>query len=110
MKPPSRGECVMDVPETRYAKGDGHIAYQVFGDGPLTLVNAGAWCSNVDTQWDVPGQAGFLLRLARFAKVVVFDKRGVGVSDPVPLSSLPTLEEWMDDLRVVLDAASIERA
>jgi class 3 adenylate cyclase len=103
---------VSDRPETRYARSaDGaYIGYQVLGDGPIDLVIVPTWWSNVDAQWDVPDLAEFLNRVARFCRLIVFDKRGVGVSDPVPLASLPTLEEWMDDLRTVLDAVSSARA
>jgi class 3 adenylate cyclase len=98
-------------PATRYAKsGDVHIGYQVFGDGREDLVYVPTWWSNVDAQWDVPEIAEFLTRLSSFCRVIVFDKRGGGISDPVPLSSLPTLEEWMDDLRAVLDAVGSQRA
>jgi pimeloyl-ACP methyl ester carboxylesterase len=92
----------MRRPETRYAKhGDDHIAYQVVGDGPINVVILTAWFSHVDGQWDVPPLAAFLERLASFSRVVVFDKRGTGLSDPVAISALPSLEDWMDDLRVV---------
>lgn len=62
------------------------------------------WSTNLDVMWEEPSLARFLDRLATFSRVICFDKRGTGVSDPVPLASLPTLEEWMDDARVVLDA------
>jgi class 3 adenylate cyclase len=103
---------VTERPETRYARSvDGaYIGYQVLGDGPVDLVYVPTWWSNVDAQWDVPEIAEFLTLLSRFSRLIMFDKRGVGVSDPVPLASLPTLEEWMDDLRVVLDAVGSERA
>src|SRR5512146_3061284 len=97
--------------ETRYARsGDVHIGYQVVGDGPLDLVFLDQWYSNVDALWRVPPLARFVERLARFARVILLDKRGTGVSDPVPLGALPTLEQWMDDVRAVLDAAGSERA
>jgi len=99
----------VDVPETRYAKsGDIHIAYQVVGDGQ-PLVVSDQWFGNVDGQWDFPPMRRLLTRLASFARVVLFDKRGTGLSDPVPLRAAPTLEEWMDDLRAVLDDAGIDR-
>ena len=98
-------------PETRYARSeDAYVAFQVFGDGPFDLLFIGNWASNIDVMWDHPSMARFLERLGRFARVVCFDKRGVGVSDPVPLGALPTLEQWMDDARVVLDAAGSEQA
>jgi class 3 adenylate cyclase/pimeloyl-ACP methyl ester carboxylesterase len=105
-------EAVRGAPTTRYAKtrSGSQVGYQVIGDGPLDLVYVPTWWSNVDAQWDVPEIAEFLTRLSKFSRLIVFDKRGVGVSDPVPLASLPTLEEWMDDLRAVLDAVGSERA
>jgi class 3 adenylate cyclase len=100
----------MPRPETRYAKhGEDHIAYQVVGDGPINVVILTAWFSHVDGQWDVPPLAAFLERLASFSRVVVFDKRGTGLSDPVAISALPSVEDWMDDLRVVMDEVGLER-
>ena len=100
----------MDIPETKYARaGDLHVAYQVFGSGPFDLTFVDQWFSNVDTQWRLAPMARLLERLAQFSRVIVFDKRGTGLSDPVPLGGLPTLEEWMDDLRAVLDAVGSER-
>jgi pimeloyl-ACP methyl ester carboxylesterase len=98
-------------PETRYAKsGDLNIAYQVAGEGPLDLVYVAGWISNVELAWDEPLYARFLRRLSSFSRLIMFDKRGTGLSDPVPLDALPTLEERMDDLRAVLDAVGSERA
>jgi class 3 adenylate cyclase len=98
------------VPETRYAKsGDLHIAYQVIGRGQ-PLVVSDQWFGHVDAQWDFPPMRRFLSRLTSFSRLVLFDKRGTGLSDPVPLPAVPTLEDWMDDLRTVLDAAAIDRA
>jgi pimeloyl-ACP methyl ester carboxylesterase len=68
------------------------------------------WFSSIDSQWDVPPLAEFIRRLARFGRVLTFDKRGTGVSDPVPASELPSIEEWMDDLRTVMDDSGIDRA
>jgi class 3 adenylate cyclase len=68
------------------------------------------WFSHVEAQWDVPPLARFLNRVASFSRVLVFDKRGTGLSDPVAVSALPSLEQWMDDLRAVLDDARIEHA
>jgi class 3 adenylate cyclase len=97
------------APETRYAlSGGGHVAYQVFGDGPLSILLITNWLSNVDVMWDEPGLAAYLQRLASFARVICFDKRGSGVSDPVPLDALPTLEQWMDDAVAALDAAGAD--
>ncbi|HCO03755.1 MAG TPA: hypothetical protein DIT48_10425, partial [Actinobacteria bacterium] len=97
-------------PETRYARsGDLHIAYQTLGEGPIDLLFIDQWWSNVDSQWDVPPLARMLERLASFSRLIVMDKRGTGLSDPVPLGGLPTLEEWMDDIRTVLAAVGSER-
>ncbi len=99
------------VPDTRYAKsGDVHIAYQVWGDGPLNLVFLPGWISHVELVWEEPASARFLERLGSFATVAFFDKRGTGLSDPVPVHELPTLEERMDDARAVMDAAGMEKA
>jgi pimeloyl-ACP methyl ester carboxylesterase len=99
------------LPETRYARNNGlHVAYQLVDDGPVDVVLLTQWFSNVDSQWDVPPLAEFIGRLARFGRVLTFDKRGTGLSDPVPASELPSIEEWMDDLRAVLDENAIERA
>jgi pimeloyl-ACP methyl ester carboxylesterase len=97
-------------PETRYARsGALNIAYQVAGDGPLDLVYVPGWISNVELNWEEPTQAHVLERLARFSRLILFDKRGTGLSDPVPLDRLPPLEERMDDVRAVLDAVESTR-
>jgi pimeloyl-ACP methyl ester carboxylesterase len=97
--------------ETRYAKsGDVHIAYQVVGDGPVDLVFVPGWITHVELAWDDPFEAAFRRRLASFARLIVFDKRGTGLSDRVPVDQLPILEERMDDVRAVMDAAGSERA
>jgi class 3 adenylate cyclase len=99
------------VPETRYARHAGfHIAYQVVGDEGIDIVLAADWFSNVELVWDGIAMAHALTRLASFARLVVFDKRGVGLSDPVPVSGLPTLEDWIEDVRAVMDDAAIKRA
>lgn len=93
---------------TRYAKsGDVRIAYQVVGDGPLDLVFVMGWVSNLDDFWEGPS-ADFLTRLATFSRLIVFDKRGTGLSDR--FTEMPTLEQRMDDVRAVMDAAGSERA
>jgi pimeloyl-ACP methyl ester carboxylesterase len=98
-----------DVAETRYARsGDVHIAYQVIGDGPIDLVLFGTFVSHVELNWEDPSIARFLHGLGSFARVIVFDKRGVGMSDPA--ATAPTLEERMEDVRAVMDAAGSERA
>jgi pimeloyl-ACP methyl ester carboxylesterase len=97
--------------QTRYARsGDLSIAYQVVGDGPFDLVYVPGWVSNIELMWEEPGLAGFLERLASFSRLILFDKRGTGLSDPVPTDGLPTLEERMDDVRAVMDAVGSERA
>jgi class 3 adenylate cyclase len=96
-------------PETRYARsGELGIAYQVYGEGPLDLVVAFPYVSNVDMLWEVPAMERFMRRLGGFARVIPFDRRGVGLSDPV--EATPTLEDRMDDVRAVMDAAGSERA
>jgi class 3 adenylate cyclase len=98
----------MSAPHTVYAhSGDASIAYQVVGDGPIDLVLANGPCSHVEIGWDEPTTARALRRLASFSRLVLFDRRGTGLSDPV--SRPPTLEQQMDDLRAVLDDAGIER-
>jgi class 3 adenylate cyclase len=99
----------MGMPETRYAcSGDVYIAYQVLGDGPFDVVIAPAAVSHVELQWQIAGWAAFLRALAGHARVLVFDKRGTGMSDRV--SGAATLEERSDDIRAVMDAAGSERA
>src|SRR3989337_1162042 len=96
-------------PQTRYAKsGDVHIAYQVGGDGPFDLVWVPGWVSHVEFTWEIPGGPRFINRLASFSRLIMFDKRGTGLSDPVALP--PTLEQRMDDVRAVMDALGSERA
>jgi class 3 adenylate cyclase len=100
----------MRRPETRYARsGDLHLAYQTLGEGPIDVLFVDQWWSNVDAQWDVPPLARMLERVASFSRLILLDKRGTGLSDPVPLGGLPTLEEWMDDIRAVLDEVGSER-
>jgi class 3 adenylate cyclase len=103
------GEDAMAMPVTRYAKsGDVHIAYQVFGNGPIDLVFVPGFVSHIENYWEHPDLAGWLLRLAKFARVVMFDKRGTGLSDRV--AELPSFDLRMDDARAVMDAAGIDRA
>jgi pimeloyl-ACP methyl ester carboxylesterase len=98
-------------PKTQYAKsGRAHIAYQVLGDGPLDLVLVHGWISHLELLWEQPAAARSLRRLASFSRLILFDKRGTGLSDPVPIDQLPTLEQRMDDVRAVMDAAGSERA
>jgi class 3 adenylate cyclase len=101
----------VEPPKTRYARsGDVNIAYQVVGDGPLDLVLVFGWISNVELAWEEPHLRRFLDRLASFSRLILFDKRGTGLSDRVSPTELPTLEQRMDDVRAVMDAAGSERA
>ena len=96
-------------PQTRYAKsGQISIAYQVFGSGPLDLVYVPGWITHLEFTWEEPSYARFLRRLGSFARVIMFDKRGTGLSDRD--AGLPSLEERMDDVRAVMDTVGIERA
>jgi class 3 adenylate cyclase len=96
-------------PQTRYARsGDLHIAYQVLGDGPMDLIYVPTWISQVEHLWEEPGIARYFRRLASFARLILFDRRGSGLSDPIP--GVPTLEEQMDDVVAVMDAVGSERA
>ena len=99
----------LDVPVTHYAhSGDVSIAYQVLGDGPIDLVFVMGWVSHLDYFWREPSFARFLTRLASFSRLILFDKRGTGLSDRV--TDLPTLEQRMDDVRAVMEAVGSERA
>jgi pimeloyl-ACP methyl ester carboxylesterase len=99
----------MTPPETRYAKsGDVRIAYQVVGDGPLDLVYVPGFVSNIELAWEMPERAYFLSRLAAFSRLILFDKRGTGLSDRDV--GIANLEDRMDDVRSVMDAVSSERA
>jgi len=97
-------------PKTRYAKstGDVHIAYQVVGDGPVDLVFIQGFVSNVDYWWEMPVAARLLNRLASFSRLILWDKRGTGLSDPV--DRVPTLDERVEDLHAVMQAVGSERA
>jgi len=98
-------------PTTRYAKSDDYsIAFQVVGDAPIDLVFVPGFVSNVEHAWEDPDFARFLGRLASFSRLILFDKRGTGLSDRVPVNMLPTLEQRMDDVRAVMDAAGSEKA
>lgn len=111
----SKGEAreavAEEVPPVHYARsGDVGIAYQVVGQGPVDLVFVMGWISHLEWFWKEPSFAGFLRALAQHARVILFDKRGTGLSDRVPTDRLPTLEQRMDDVRAVLDAVGSERA
>src|SRR5215469_2454688 len=99
------------VPEVRYAlNGDLHIAYQVLGDGPIDLVFVAGFTSHCEHQWEEPALARCLERLASFSRLIWFDKRGTGLSDPVLDPNQFTLELRMEDLRAVLDDVGSEQA
>ena len=101
----------MDIPEIRYAKsGDVHIAYQVVGDGPVDLVFIHDWIWNLELQWENPLCVSLLERLSSFSRLLLFDKRGNGLSDRTVDLDLFTLEVRMDDVRAVMDAAASEQA
>jgi pimeloyl-ACP methyl ester carboxylesterase/class 3 adenylate cyclase len=96
-------------PETRYARsGDVSIAYQVVGDGPFDLVFAPGFVSNVEYGWEEPTLERFYRRLASFCRLIIFDKRGTGLSDRV--TGVPDLETRMDDVRAIMDAVASDRA
>jgi pimeloyl-ACP methyl ester carboxylesterase len=105
----SEGQPMISMPKTSYAKsGDTYIAYQVMGDGPFDLVFVPGFISHLDMQLELPATASFFAQLASFCRLIRFDKRGTGLSDR--LSGIPTLEERMDDVRAVMDAANSTRA
>src|SRR5436853_7594265 len=98
-----------DRPNTRYVKSDDvHIAYQVFGEGSLDLVFVPGFVSNIDTIWQSPDHSAFFRRLGSFCRVILFDKRGTGMSDRG--SQIFTLEQRMHDVQAVLDEVGSERA
>ena len=100
---------MLKKPKTKYAKsGEINIAYQVLGDGPIDIVYIPGWVSNIDMMWTESRLATFLTRLASFSRLILFDKRGTGLSDRV--NKYSTLEERMDDIRAVMDAVGSERA
>ena len=97
-----------DFPEVRYARsGDVHIAYQVLGSGEVDLVYVMGWLTNLQTYWEEPSYRRFMQKLAGFTRLILFDKRGMGLSDH---TAIGTLEERMDDVRAVMDAVDSERA
>ena len=101
----------MPAIETRYAKsGDCRIAYQVVGHGPIDLVFVPGFISNLEVHWEDPGYTHLLNRLAAFTRLILFDKRGTGLSDRVDAYHLPSLETRMDDVRAVMDAVGSGRA
>jgi class 3 adenylate cyclase len=101
----------MDQPTIRYAERDGSlIVYQVFGTGPPDLILSTGLAANCDHMWDIPETARALECLGRYFRVIMFDRRGSGHSDPLPLDHLPTWEDWADDLLTVMDASGSHQA
>ena len=99
----------MNVPETKFTQsGEVSIAYQVMGNGPLDLIVVPGFVSHLEQAWEDPSYSRFLLQLASFSRLILFDKRGTGLSDRI--SGIPTLEERMDDVRAVMDAVDSQRA
>src|SRR5207253_11296413 len=99
----------MDTPETRYARsGDASIAYQVVGDGPIDLVLVLGFATHLELQWEMPPFARFFERISSFSRLILFDKRGTGLPDPV--AEAPTLEQRSADGRAGMEAAGAERA
>ena len=102
---------MFDAPETKYTRsGDVHIAYQVVGDGPQDVVVLSEWTSHIEVFWEHPVFARMLRRIAASARLILFDKRGIGLSDPVSNEDLASMEMWMDDLVAVLDACQSSQA
>ena len=98
-------------PRVSYAhSGNVNIAYQVIGSGPIDLVFVMGWVSHLEYFWNEPSFARFLTRLSSMARLILFDKRGTGLSDPVPVSELPSLDTRLDDVRAVMEAAGSRRA
>ena len=99
------------TPRVSYARsGQVNIAYQVVGAGPIDVVFVMGWVSHLEYFWNEPTFAAFLSRLASMARLILFDKRGTGMSDPVPISELPSLDQRMADVQAVMDAAGSRRA
>lgn len=97
------------VPQTMYARsGEVHIAYQVVGEGPIDLIYVPSWISQVEHYWEEPAVARYFSRLASFSRLIMFDRRGSGLSDPLPRAA--SLEEQMDDVVAVMEAAGSEHA
>ena len=99
------------LPTTEYARnGEVHLAYQVLGEGPLDMVVIESWVHHVEAFWEIPELARQRRRLASLGRVIIFDRRGTGMSDPVPLDRLPDLETQVADICAVMDAAGSTRA
>jgi class 3 adenylate cyclase len=102
---------MQDQPETRFAKrGEVHLAYQAVGSGPIDILFIDTWVHHVEAVWDFPDFARFLRRLASFGRLIHFDRRGTGLSDPVPLDALPDFDTQVEDVVAILDAAGSEEA
>ena len=98
-------------PTTGYAAlEDERIAYQVIGDGPVDVIVTAGWWSPFDIEWEEPSIRSFYQQLARFSRVIRFDRRGMGASDPIPLDALPSWESLADEIAAVMDAVGSERA
>ena len=101
----------MVVPETRYARsGDVHIGYQVVGEGPPDLLLVPEFWHSIEAQWDEPALAAFLQHLSSLGRLISFDQRGTGISDPVPPDAVLALEQWLEDLVAVMDEAASKQA
>ena len=100
-----------EIPETRFAKlANDRIAYQVVGEGPPDLLWLIGLGEPIDSRWEYPPCASFFRRLSSFSRLIMFDRRGIGASDPVSLESLPSWEGWADDAMAVLDAVGSKQA
>ena len=106
-----RQDLLNNRPETKYAdNGEGQIAYQQFGSGPRDLIYMTSTETHLEVVWDHPSPAQFFNRLGSFSRVLYFDERGGGASDPIPMGKPPTAEAWTDDARAVMDAAGVDQA
>ena len=98
-------------PTTQYVQnGDVNIAYQVIGEGNIDIVFVMGWVSHLEYFWEEPNFAAFLNYLASFSRLILFDKRGTGLSDRVPLNQLPTLEQRMEDVHAVMDEVGFRKS
>ncbi len=107
----SRVGTLMNPSDVRYATTSGGcVAYQLAGEGPIDLVFIPEWWNETESMWDQPLLADVLERLASFSRLICFDRRGCGISDPIPLGATPVLDDWLEDLGAVMDAVHSERA
>src|SRR5207247_2989895 len=102
---------VWQTPRTRYARADDgvRLAYQVCGEG-VDLVLVGDWTVPLEGRWDEPRMASPLRRLCSFSRMVTFDRRGIGLSDPVALDDVSTMDHWAEVLAPVMEVVGMERA